>query len=145
MQMENLHMLFTIQESVMFSINVRNGSSMRTVEKQKKIQEVLEGLGLANNKETLVKNLSGGQLKRLSIAQELVDDPTVIFLDEPTTGLDSASAKLCIELLKSLTMKGKTIICTIHSPSGLWLRQFDHMYAMSGGRCIYQGIVRYRN
>jgi hypothetical protein len=86
-----------------------------------------------------VKNLSGGQLKRLSISQELLDDPSVMFLDEPTTGLDSGSARLCIQLLKSLAMKGKTIVCTIHSPSGPLLRQFNHMYALTDGRCIYQG------
>ena len=139
MQMESMHMLFTIQESMMFSINVRNGSQMSIEEKNSKVQKVLESLGLEKHKNSFVRNLSGGQLKRLSIAQELLDDPTVMFFDEPTTGLDSASAKLCIQLLRSLALKGKTIVCTIHTPSGLLLKQFDHMYAMTDGRCIYQG------
>jgi ABC-type multidrug transport system ATPase subunit len=100
---------------------------------------ILKHLGLYDSQDTFVKNLSGGQQKRLSIAIELVDDPEVLFLDEPTTGLDSRSATQCILLLKSLALEGKTIICTIHAPSALLFEKFDHLYVLTEGSCIYQG------
>jgi hypothetical protein len=60
-------------------------------------------------------------------------------VDEPTTGLDSSSSAQCIELLKKLTRQGKTVICTIHTPSSYILQSFDHIYAMASGQCCYQG------
>ena len=114
-------------------------------------------MGLIETLNQQVKNLSGGEQKRLTIALELVDDPLILFLDEPTTGsffsgsireyfltasllgLDSSSSTHCIELLKKLAQEGKTIICTIHTPSARLFEMFDHVYVLADGRCIYQG------
>lgn len=139
MQEENLHGLLTVSESMMFSIHLKTGSLIKLDEKKLRVQTILEDLGLAQRMDTFVQNLSGGQQKRLSIALELVDDPSVLFLDEPTTGLDSAASAQCIKLLKKLTREGKTVVCTIHTPSALLFKMFDHLYAMAEGRCIYQG------
>jgi ATP-binding cassette, subfamily G (WHITE), member 1 len=99
----------------------------------------LRDIGLFDKSDSFVHNLSGGQQKRLSIALELVDDPEILFLDEPTTGLDSSSSNQCVELLKKLADKGKTVICTIHAPSAGMLKMFDHLYVLAEGSCIYQG------
>lgn len=139
MQEENLHKLLTVKESMMFSMNLKTGFEKSASEKRSKVREILEELGLQQRTETFVGNLSGGQQKRLSIALELVGDPIVLFLDEPTTGLDSSSSAQCVHLLKKLAREGKTVICTIHTPSALVFKMFDHLYAMSDGRCIYQG------
>lgn len=96
-------------------------------------------LGLGEKLHQFSGCLSGGEQKRLSIALELLDDPSILFLDEPTTGLDSSSSTQCIQLLKKLAQDGKTIICTIHSPSSIIFEMFDQLYAIADGRCIYQG------
>jgi len=61
-----------------------------------------------------VKGVSGGERKRCSIGVELITDPNLIFLDEPTTGLDSFTATSVVEVLKDLSSKGRTVISTIH-------------------------------
>jgi ABC-type multidrug transport system ATPase subunit len=83
--------------------------------------------------------LSGGEQKRLSIAIEIIHDPKILFVDEPTTGLDSFASTNCVRHLKKLASEGKTVIITIHQPSALILSLFDHVYALAEGRCIYQG------
>lgn len=142
MQEENLLNLLTVRESMMFSINFKTGFQKKESEKKAKVLTILKNLGLNERLETFVGSLSGGQQKRLSIALELVDDPKIMFLDEPTTGLDSSSSTKCIQLLKQLSKQGKTIVCTIHTPSSMLLNMFDHLYALANGRCIYQGSSR---
>jgi ABC-type multidrug transport system ATPase subunit len=63
---------------------------------------------------TLVRGVSGGERKRTSIGVELITNPTLVFLDEPTTGLDSFTSLKIIKLLRNLALEGRTIITTIH-------------------------------
>lgn len=139
MQEQNLHSLLTLYETMVFSVKLKTGNAMSKHEREKKISMILENLGLEMHADTYVGSLSGGQQKRLSIAMELVDDPMILFLDEPTTGLDSSSSTQCIKLLKQLAGDGKTVICTIHTPSALLFEMFDNLYALADGSCIYQG------
>jgi ABC-type multidrug transport system ATPase subunit len=99
----------------------------------------LDELGLNGKANEFVGNLSGGEQKRLSIALELIDNPKIMFFDEPTTGLDSCASTQCILLLKKLAESGRTIICTIHQPSGMIFNMFDYVYAIADGKCIYKG------
>lgn len=139
MQDQTLYPLLTVRESMSFAIKLKTGWQMSQVQQKAKSDFILKQLRLHGTQNTLVKNLSGGQQKRLSIAIELVDDPQILFLDEPTTGLDSLSATQCVNLLKKLAQEGKTIICTIHTPSALLFEKFDHLYVLAEGSCIYQG------
>lgn len=84
-----------------------------------RVEEIITELRLGKCRNTkiggpLVKGVSGGERKRTSIGVELITDPTLIFLDEPTTGLDSFTATSVIETLRELAMSGRTVISTIH-------------------------------
>ncbi len=84
--------------------------------------------------------LSGGQRKRLNIALELIREPSILFVDEPTSGLSSADSEKIITLLKRQTLKGKLIIANMHQPSSDIFRMIDKLLVMDqGGRVIYYG------
>jgi ABC-type multidrug transport system ATPase subunit len=84
--------------------------------------------------------LSGGQRKRLNIALELIREPSILFVDEPTSGLSSADSEKVINLLKKQTFKGNLIIANIHQPSSDLFKMFDKLLVMDqGGRIIYYG------
>lgn len=122
--------------------HLKLGFSITREEKQKLIQKILFMLGLEQKGNTPTAGLSGGQKKRLSIALEMISNPPILFLDEPTTGLDSSSCTQCISLLKRLAQDGRTIVCTIHTPSALLFEMFDRLYTITSGHCFYQGPVR---
>jgi ABC-type multidrug transport system ATPase subunit len=84
-----------------------------------------------------VKGVSGGERKRTSIGVELITNPSLIFLDEPTTGLDSYTATQVMKLLKNLSQQGRTIIQTIHQPNSETFRCFDKLMLLAQGQIIY--------
>jgi len=78
------------------------------------VEELMEGFQLADKRRSQVKNLSGGQKQRLSVATALVNDPDVVFLDEPTTGLDPQARHGFWDLIRDMRGVGKTLIVTTH-------------------------------
>jgi ABC-type multidrug transport system ATPase subunit len=88
----------------------------------------------------LNKFISGGQRKRLNIGLELMREPSVLFIDEPTSGLSSMDAENVIRLLKEQTIKGKLVIVNIHQPSSNIFKMFDKLWVLDkGGFPIYSG------
>lgn len=88
----------------------------------------------------LDKAISGGQRKRLNIALELIREPAVMFVDEPTSGLSSADSENVMKLLKAQAAKGKLVIVIIHQPSSSIYKMFDSLWVLdSGGYPIYSG------
>nr|XP_034180076.1 ATP-binding cassette sub-family G member 4 [Osmia lignaria]XP_034180077.1 ATP-binding cassette sub-family G member 4 [Osmia lignaria] len=140
-QDDKLRPLFTVYETMWTAIELKIGRSLSRKGKEMVIDEVLDNLDLSKTKETRCGQLSGGQKKRLSIALELVDNPPVMFLDEPTTGLDALSSHQCIRLLQSLAKAGRTIVCTIHQPSAVVYELFDNVYLLAEGKCMYEGAT----
>lgn len=88
----------------------------------------------------LKKIISGGQRKRLNIALELIREPSILFVDEPTSGLSSTDSENVINLLKQQSLKGKLVLATIHQPSSELFKQFDHLLVLDkGGYPVYTG------
>ncbi|SMO38043.1 ABC-type multidrug transport system, ATPase component [Saccharicrinis carchari] len=109
------------------------------------VDKMLLSLDLYGIKDLVVGNLlnkliSGGQRKRLNIALELIREPSVLFVDEPTSGLSSIDSEAVMNLLKEQTLKGKIVIVNIHQPSSDIFKMFDRMLFLDkGGYLIYSG------
>lgn len=115
-------------------LKLKSGSEFETV-----IEDILKGLNLSHRRDVYANKLSGGERKRLSIALELVANPSIFFLDEPTSGLDEVTAAHTIKLLRDLAHQDKSVVCTIHQPSARIFELFDHIYIVCRGQCVYQG------
>ncbi len=88
----------------------------------------------------LNKFISGGQRKRLNIALELIREPQILFVDEPTSGLSSTDSENVIALLKEQAMSGRLVLANIHQPSSDLFKQFDHLLVLDrGGYPVYSG------
>ena len=109
------------------------------------VNEVLVSIGLFEAKDLKVgnplsKTISGGQRKRLNIALELIREPSILFVDEPTSGLSSNDSEIIMDLLKVLALKGKLIFVVIHQPSSEIYKMFDQLIILDvGGYPIYKG------
>ncbi|KAH8360953.1 hypothetical protein KR093_001316 [Drosophila rubida] len=146
-QTDILDLQFTVSEIMLLAANLKLGNELNLEQKLEVIDEILGMLRLKSARNTKTDKISGGERKRLSIALELVNNPPILFLDEPTTGLDDLSSSQCITLLKMLASGGRTVICSIHTPSAKIFEMIDKVYVLAEGQCIYQGsganIVRY--
>jgi ABC-type multidrug transport system ATPase subunit len=109
------------------------------------VEMLLTSLGLIDKRDLKVGNLlnkiiSGGQRKRLNIALELIREPSVLFIDEPTSGLSSKDSESIMDLLRDLTLKGKLVFTVIHQPSSDIFRMFDKVVILDqGGYMVYYG------
>jgi ABC-type multidrug transport system ATPase subunit len=110
-----------------------------------KVENTLISLGLIDKKGLKVgshfnKTISGGQRKRLNIALEMIREPSILFVDEPTSGLSSRDSENVMDLLRELSLKGKLIFAVIHQPSSEIYKMFDRVIIMDeGGYMIYCG------
>lgn len=149
MQDDLLNGHLTVEETLMYNAELRmpRGTPMDTM--RQRVEEVMADMNITHVRDVivgtaLVKGISGGERKRLCVAMELLTKPVLLFLDEPTTGLDSVAALALCTKLKALTDSRKcTVVCTIHQPQSKIFRLFDHLVLMNKGHIVYQGPAEY--
>ena len=137
-QMDNLDPDFTVTENLMV---YGRYFGMKDSEIEARLPELLEFANLTHKKDAKVPTLSGGMKRRLTVARALVNDPDVIFLDEPTTGLDPQARPLIWQRLRELTARGKTLLLTTHFMDEAE-RLCHRLAVMDEGRVISQGSPR---
>nr|XP_021144746.1 ATP-binding cassette sub-family G member 2 isoform X3 [Columba livia] len=138
----------TVRENLKFSAALRLPKSVKEQEKNERVNQVIKELGLTKVADSKVgteftRGVSGGERKRTSIGMELITDPAILFLDEPTTGLDASTANAVLLLLKRMAKQGKTIIFSIHQPRYSIFRLFDNLTLLAAGRMLYHGPAQH--
>eukprot|EP00250_Pteridium_aquilinum_P005382 c15486_g1_i1 orf=631-5127(+) len=137
----------TVRESLIYSAWLRLPSDIDQGTRMQFVDEVMELVELGNLSSALVglpgvSGLSTEQRKRLTIAVELVANPSIIFMDEPTSGLDARAAAIVMRAVRNTVDTGRTVVCTIHQPSIDIFEAFDELLLMKrGGQVIYAGPV----
>ncbi|CAG4974047.1 unnamed protein product [Parnassius apollo] len=137
-QQDDLRVHLTVYESMSLAAALKL-ADFTPHERKEKVYEILALLGLSGAAQTVCRDLSGGQKRRLAVSLELLSDPSLLFLDEPTTGLDSSASTSLITLLNGLARGGRTLIATIHQPSALLFEKIDSVYCLANGRTLYSG------
>ncbi|CAN4095708.1 unnamed protein product [Withania somnifera] len=135
----------TVYESLVYSAWLRLPHTVDTKSRKMFVDEVMELVELGPLRSALVglpgvNGLSTEQRKRLTIAVELVANPSIIFMDEPTSGLDARAAAIVMRTVRNTVDTGRTVVCTIHQPSIDIFEAFDELFLMKrGGQEIYVG------
>ncbi|KAG0593524.1 hypothetical protein KC19_1G336100 [Ceratodon purpureus] len=135
----------TVRESLVFSAWLRLPPETDLKTRVQFVEEVMELVELKPLEDALVglpgvTGLSTEQRKRLTIAVELVANPSIVFMDEPTSGLDARAAAIVMRAVRNTVDTGRTVVCTIHQPSIDIFESFDEMLLMKrGGQVIYMG------
>ncbi|CAN1267751.1 ABC transporter G family member 15 [Linum perenne] len=137
----------TVRETIKYSAHLRLPSTMTKEEIDDVAEGTLTEMGLQDCADRFIGNwhlrgISGGEKKRLSIALEILTKPRLLFLDEPTTGLDSASAFFVVKTLRNIAQDGRTVISSVHQPSSEVFALFDDLYLLSGGETVYSGEAK---
>ncbi len=134
----------TVYESLFYTARLRLPDDTTREEIDEKIETILTKLEILQTRDVLIgdalkKGISGGQRKRVNLAQELITEPALLFLDEPTSGLASEDTNNVMRLLRSLADDGKTILLTIHQPSTEAYRLMDNVIYLFEGNLVYYG------
>ncbi|EOY00906.1 ABC-2 type transporter family protein isoform 2 [Theobroma cacao] len=134
----------TVRETLSLAAELQLPEISSVEERDEYVNNLLFKLGLvscadSNVGDAKVRGISGGEKKRLSLACELIASPSVIFADEPTTGLDAFQAEKVMETLRQLVQDGHTVICSIHQPRGSVYGKFDDIVLLTEGELVYAG------
>jgi ABC-type multidrug transport system ATPase subunit len=130
----------TVEENIAFFHKVAVDSARSDNETQKRIASDLDMLGMTKVTRSRVKDISGGQAKRANIAMELINDPDILIIDEPTSGLSSQDSLALIQQLRRIANSGKIVIIIIHQPSSDIYKLFDRVLLLDKkGHCIRSG------
>src|SRR5579885_161024 len=133
-----VHRELTVERALYYAAKIRLPADFTDEQIWQRIAEVVEDVELTERRKLLIKKLSGGQRKRVSIALELLANPSLFFLDEPTSGLDPGLDRKMMALLRKLADKGHTIILVTHATNNISVCDYVCFLA-PGGRLAYYG------
>src|SRR5690606_6424743 len=136
-QEDIIHRELSVYRTLFYIAKLRLSKDVSRAEIRQLIDEVLDVTGLADKRDLPVKKLSGGQRKRVSIAVELITKPSVIFLDEPTTGLDPSTEGKIMSLFRQIAESGHTVVMTTHAMENV--RLFDKIVILMKGKLVFYG------
>jgi ABC transport system ATP-binding/permease protein len=137
-QEDIIHRDLTVERALYYTAKMRLPGDYTEAQIKQRINEVLEDVEMKHRRDMLVSKLSGGQRKRVSIALELLANPSVFFLDEPTSGLDPGLDRKMMYLLRKLADKGHTILLVTHATNNI--NTCDYIcFLAQGGRLVYFG------
>ena len=144
LQEDILEPSLTVTETVMFSGRFRSAKNQKYAMIKRNADLVIQLMQLERCQNTRIgdgirRGVSGGERKRAAIAAELVTDPKLLLLDEPTTGLDSLNAENVVQALKEMAQRDKIVITTIHQPNVNILKKFDRIIILHHGVEVYSG------
>lgn len=139
-QEDIVHPELTVAQALHFAARLRLPASTPAVELYKLSLQTMDQLGLRERAGHTIARLSGGQRKRVSVAVELLARPAVLFLDEPSSGLDPATEFQLMELLRDLADTGCTILCTTHVMDHAFL--MDQLLVLAAGHLVFQGTAQ---
>jgi ATP-binding cassette subfamily G (WHITE) protein 2 len=149
MQDDLLNGYLTVEETLMFTAELRLPRTFTDKERKERVEDVLKDLGLVHARHDIIgsqqkKGISGSERKRLCVCMELLNRPQLLFLDEPTTGLDSVTALDLLYTLHGISHgksndKAVTIVCSIHQPQAKIFNLFDSIVLLKAGHIMYQG------
>nr|QVT92283.1 ABC transporter [Salvia miltiorrhiza] len=139
-----LHPHLTVFETLLYTALLRLPKTLTRAEKAEQAEAVISQLGLSRCRDSavgshVVRGVSGGERKRVSIGQEMLINPSLLLLDEPTSGLDSTTALRIVATLRELVNGGRTIAMTIHQPSTTLFYLFHKIILLSEGNLLYYG------
>lgn len=130
----------TVEEAIRYALVFRKGESRKIDDVSERVDAIIGDLELTKIRGSLLSSISGGERKRAMLAVELVTEPDVIFLDEPTTGLDSHLALDTIKMLKKYAVeKNKIVLMTVHQPGDGMFSLFDDVIILNRGCVFYSG------
>ncbi|CAN6283386.1 unnamed protein product [Urochloa humidicola] len=142
-----VHGNMTVEENLWFSSSCRFSKGMSRSDRVRVLERVIGSLGLQEIRNSLVgtvekRGISGGQRKRVNVGIEMVMEPSLLILDEPTTGLDSASSQLLLRALRHEALEGVNVCAVVHQPSYTLFNMFDDFVLLArGGLIAYHGPV----
>ncbi|XP_033339688.1 brown isoform X2 [Megalopta genalis] len=129
----------TVQEHMEFMACMKMDRRVRSNIRKQQIAGVLAELNLEKCTGSRLSALSGGERRRVTLAVQLLTEPSILFCDEPTTGLDSYGALSVVRTLREVAARGKIVMCSVHQPASGLLDIFHEVLLLSGGRVAFQG------
>src|SRR5260221_2187288 len=133
-----IHQDLTVQQALYYTARMRLPKDFTKAQIKRRIDEVLDEVGMHHRRKYMARRLSGGERKRVAIALELLANPSIFFLDEPTAGLDPGLERKMMQLLRKLADKGHTIVLVTHATNNIYYCD-SVCFLAQGGRLAFYG------